>query len=201
MHGRFEGNWQQELQQLKNDTNPLTWRNISSLLGHKTPQAEWTSEREARVQSQELDITRGGGNPSLTLTDVNIEIDRYPVFSSMVDFFGLESAHARIHVQRTGQVFNMHIDTYGVGFPNVPEDKLIRITVMLEDWVPGQFYCYGTYNYSHWPAGEFHTFRWKDVPHGTANASSVPRTSLIVTGIMTDKTINILNTPYTLYKV
>lgn len=200
-HGKFEGAWQQELQQLKTDTKPLTWRNISSSLGHKTPQTQWTPEREARVQSQELDITRGGGDPEMALTDVNIEVNQYPVFSSMIESFGLESVHARIHVQRTGQVFNMHIDTYGVGFPNVPEDKLIRITVMLEDWVPGQFYCYGTYNYSHWPAGEFHTFRWKDVPHGTANASSVPRTSLIITGIMTDKTINILNTPYTLYKV
>lgn len=201
VHGRFEGNWQQELEQLKSETQPLTWRNISSALGHKTPQAQWTPEREARVNSQELDIVRGGGDPEMALADVNIHVAQYPVFSSMIDAFGLESAHARVHVQRTGQVFNMHIDTYKTGFPDVPEEKLIRIVVQLEDWVPGQFYCYGTHNYSHWQAGEFHSFRWKDVPHGTANASSVPRTSLIVTGVMSDKTINMLNAPYSTYKV
>lgn len=200
-HGKFVGDWQQELNQLKTETKPLTWRNISSSLGHKTPQTQWSPEREARVNSQELDIIRGGGDPEMALTDVNIEVNQYPVFSKMVEMFGLESAHARVHVQRTGQVFNMHIDTYGVGFPGIPEEKLVRIVVMLEDWVPGHFYTYGTHNYSHWPAGEFHTFRWKDVPHGTANASSVPRTSLIVTGVMTEKTIDILNTPYTSYKV
>jgi hypothetical protein len=108
----------------------------------------------------------------------------------------LEQANSRIHVQRTGQVFNLHLDTYGVGFPGVPEDQLIRFIVMLEDWAPGHFYMYGTCSYTHWHAGDFHSFRWKDVPHCTANASDCVRTSLVVTGIKTACTEQILQSVY-----
>ena len=200
VHGKFINNWQTELEEIQKSTQPLTWRNISSAL-HKTPQALPGSEREERVRSQELDILRGGGDPELELADVNTDVAKYSVFDKMTKFFGLERASSRVHVQRTGQVFNLHLDDYSVGYPGVNEDQLIRFIVMLEDWVPGHFYMYGTCPYTHWQAGEFHSFRWQDVPHCTSNASDCVRTSLIITGVKTAKTESILQSDYQNYSL
>ena len=106
--------------------------------------------------------------------------------------FGLIDARPRVHVQSTGQVFNWHLDTLDLLFPGVDPNRLIRITVMLEDWQPGQFFLYGTYNYQNWKAGDITWFRWQDVPHATANASLRPRCTLQITGIRTDFTDRLL---------
>ena len=73
---------------------------------------------------------------------------------------------------------------------------------MLEDWEPGQFVLYGNLEYTRWKAGDVHWFKWKDVPHATANASSFPRCSLQLTGVMTDNTLKLLqNSADTEYKI
>ena len=76
-----------------------------------------------------------------------------------------------------------------------PEDpeQIVRLTIMLQDWEPGQFYTYGNIIYSHWRAGEIHTFDWKNVPHATANASNHPRPAVLqITGLKTDRTRELL---------
>jgi hypothetical protein len=40
--------------------------------------------------------------------------------------------------------------------------------------------------------GDVTTFDWKNVPHCTANAGHVPRATLQITGIKTDKTLRFL---------
>ena len=69
----------------------------------------------------------------------------------------------------------------------------LDIVVFLDDWHPGQFYLYGTSTYSHWRKGECHIFDWANVPHATANASHIPRPSILITGIKTARTEEILN--------
>lgn len=199
VHGQFSGNWNNELDTVKQSTMPLSWHNISSL--SNTSLALPGPERTARVHSQELDIIRGGGNPKLELTDIEPNAVKFPVFSHMVEFFALDRVNSRIHVQKTGQVFNLHLDTYQVGWPGVPAENLIRFIVMLEDWCPGHFYAYGTHTYTHWRAGEFHSFRWQDIPHCTANASNTLRTSLLVTGIKTSRTEEIVRSTNILHGV
>jgi hypothetical protein len=107
----------------------------------------------------------------------------------MADYFGLEGAGTkkRAHVQLTGQMFNLHIDKLWDRCPEDPE-RVARITIMLDDWQPGQFYMYGNYVYSHWQAGEAHIFDWANVPHATANASNHPRPTIQITGLKTDRT-------------
>ena len=72
-------------------------------------------------------------------------------------------------------------------FPEDP-DRVGRYFIQLTDWQPGQFWQYGTYNWSHWKAGSVTTFDWQNVPHSTANAGFHPRVTLQITGIITDKT-------------
>lgn len=193
--GRFHGDWQSETAQLITNSKDINWENIAGV-----NDAPMTPERARRIETQELDITRGGGDPKMTLVRADTDISRFPVFAKMIDYFGLEKVRARAHVQMTGQVFNYHLDVYP-HYDAADQDRLIRIIVCLEDWQPGHFYIYGTHNYSHWRAGEFHTFKWRDVPHGTANASSIPRVSLIVTGLRTEKTDSLISGQYTDYQL
>ena len=140
-----------------------------------------------KLQAQQNDIISGGGDPDMTLCDINDKLGDYPGFTKVIDFFGLEDVKARIHHQKTGQVFNVHIDTFNENWgPEISIDRMIRFTVMLEDWVPGQFYIYGNCTYDHWRAGDFHWFDWKNIPHGTANASRFSRASLQISGLKTE---------------
>jgi hypothetical protein len=88
-------------------------------------------------------------------------------------------------------MFNLHIDKLQERCPDNPE-RVIRMTIMLADWQPGQFYSYGNYTYSHWKAGDVHIFDWANVPHATANASRYMRPVLQVTGLKTEKTRQML---------
>jgi hypothetical protein len=109
----------------------------------------------------------------------------------MSEYFGIEDAKIRMHYQQPGQMFNLHIDKLQERCPDDPE-RVIRMTIMLADWQPGQFYLYGTNTYSHWHAGDVHVFDWANVPHATANASRYMRPVLQVTGLKTEKTRRML---------
>ena len=84
-------------------------------------------------------------------------------------------------------VDNLHIDKLWDRCPEDPE-RVARITIMLDDWQPGQFYMYGNYVYKNWKAGDVHIFDWANVPHATANASNIMRPNLQITGLATDRT-------------
>ena len=120
----------------------------------------------------------------------------------MSEYFGIEDAKIRMHYQQPGQMFNLHIDKLHERCPDDPE-RVIRLTIMLADWQPGQFYLYGTNTYSHWHAGDVHIFDWANVPHATANASRYMRPVLQVTGLKTEKTRQMLTvaTPLVRYPV
>ena len=105
----------------------------------------------------------------------------------IADRFALEDQMNRIHVQMPGQVWNLHIDKLYKWFTSDP-DRVGRYFIQLTDWEMGQFWQYGTYNWSHWQAGSVTTFDWANVPHSTANAGFYPRVTLQITGIITDKT-------------
>jgi len=71
-------------------------------------------------------------------------------------------------------------------------NNVIRIMVMLQDWEPGQFLMYGNQMFDRWRAGDIHTFDWQNLPHATANASLTPRPMLVVTGVKTQETRQLL---------
>jgi hypothetical protein len=146
------------------------------------------------LAQEEYDIASGGGDPkALMLTNMVDDLENFPTLYAMADYFGLEGegVKKRVHVQLTGQMFNRHIDKLWDRCPEDPE-RVARITIMLDDWQPGQFYMYGNYVYSHWSAGEAHIFDWANVPHATANASNSPRPTIQITGLKTDRTREII---------
>jgi hypothetical protein len=180
--GRFEGNWAEEVAQARG--KPITWA-TRKFYGNDNDTVSPMLEQE------ENDLRNTGAPVDLELTDAVFDISACPTLTCMSEYFGIEDAKIRMHYQQPGQMFNLHIDKLQERCPDNPE-RVIRMTVMLADWEPGQFYSYGNYTYSHWRAGDVHIFDWANVPHATANASRSMRPVLQITGLKTDRTRKLL---------
>lgn len=176
--GKFMGDWSVEVAEVIKTAKPVTWRTRSE-----------TGQPNKHVDKEEYDLIGAGMSADTEIS--NLEYKLEPVFREMCDLIGLSDRMDRVHVQWPGQVFTKHIDKLEKMNPEHPE-KVMRIMVMLTDWDQGHFNQYGNYTYSHWKAGDIHTFDWKNVPHSSANASLTPRVSLLTTGTVTDKTLKFL---------
>lgn len=180
--GCYDVTWKQELEYIKQHTRTMTWPNRKAILSGNP------ADKSPHVAMEVYDILQGGGNPDMELMDIFNDMDATPNLKALSRPFGLERERCRVNVQRTGQMFDQHIDKLDLIYPDVDPDQIVKLVVMLEDWEPGQFYIYGTYTYSHWRAGDVHWFNWWSTPHSTANASHKPRFSINVTGIRTEQT-------------
>ena len=180
--GRFVGNWADEVQQAHGQ--PITWATRKFYSND--------NDTVSPMLAQEQNDLRNTGAPvDLQLTDAVFDISASPTLTKMSNYFGIEDPKVCMHFQQPGQMFNLHIDKLQERCPDDPE-RVIRMSVMLTDWEPGQFYLYGTTTYSRWRAGDVHVFDWANVPHATANASRSMRPVLQVTGLKTDKTREML---------
>ena len=180
--GRFEGNWTEEVAQAQG--KPITWATRKFYNNDDDTVSPM-------LEQEENDLRTTGAPVDLALTDAVFDISAYPTLTRISEYFGIEDAKIRMHYQQPGQMFNLHIDKLQERCPDNPE-QVIRMTVMLADWEPGQFYLYGTTTYSHWRAGDAHIFDWANVPHATANASRSMRPTLQITGLKTDRTRELL---------
>lgn len=186
--GKFNNNWQHELEYINTCNRPITWRNRKS--SFKDPRPTSVSPH---IDAEEYDIVQGGGNPAMEMVNIFDDFDKTPNIQKLTKFFELEQEKSRVHTQYTGQVWNIHIDKIDIVYLDIDPKDLAVFIVMLEDWQPGQFYLYGTHNYSHWQAGDVISFDWYNTPHATANASYHPRNSIYIMGVKTEKTNLILN--------
>lgn len=169
--GRFTGDWQQELAEAISNGEATTW---ATRAPDGTPPSVLATE--------EYDLEKYGYGADYVVTDLTWKIA--PIFQRMADCFALEDPMVRIHVQRPGQCWNLHIDKLEKWCPDDPS-QVVRYFVALTDWEMGHFWHYGNYMYSHWQSGDITTFDWRNVPHSTANAGHNPRVTLQVTGIKT----------------
>jgi len=176
--GRFVGTWSDEVAQAQG--KPITWA-TRKFYGNDD------NTVSPMLAQEENDLRTTGAPVDLELTDAVFDISAYPTLTRISEYFGLEDPKIRMHYQQPGQMFNLHIDKLQERCPDDPE-QVVRMTVMLDDWRPGQFYLFGTHTYSHWQAGDVHIFDWANVPHATANASRYMRPTLQVTGLKTEKT-------------
>lgn len=183
--GRFTNTWKASLEAIKQTARPMTWENRKYTINRQGPVSPM-------LEQEEYDIVVGGGDPKMAVVDVIDNFEPYPELQAIVDFFGLEQGKVRLHVQRTGQVFNRHIDKLDDLYPGEDNEHIVRFGIMLEDWEPGQFYQYGNDMYDRWQAGECHCFDWFNAPHATANASSHPRYTLQITGLKTQRTRDVI---------
>lgn len=182
--GRFVGDWNQDLEQISARSSPITWATRKFYTDEQTV--------SDMLPQEEYDLVKSGAPVDLQLTDAVFDISSCPTIIRMSEYFALEDVSIRVHNQMPGQMFNYHIDKLWDRCQDNPE-RVVRLTVMLTDWSPGQFYIYGTYHYSHWQAGDVHIFDWPNIPHATANASHYPRPTLQITGLKTDRSREIFD--------
>lgn len=180
--GKFTGDWSEEIKSAIKDVEKINW-------GNRRAAANRPNED---IKSEEYDLIKAGADPKMTIYRGLTDFSKCPTIQKMIDFFELKDVKAKLHIQFTGDVLNMHIDK----LYDLDEDpnKVIRIMVMLEDWEPGQFIMYGNKMFDRWKKGDIHKFDWMNIPHATANASLHPRPMLVITGVMIDKTKEIIST-------
>lgn len=193
--GRFEGDWQEEVDRLVAMSKPLTFnsRGHTDFVNYE-PQKPHKNSRQGSHEQSEYEFFQKVGFGE-GYYDYNIINKVNPNWGSavqkMIECFAFEEPwQSTVHVQLTGQCFPWHLDIFQNRgeYIGVDKSKLMRVHVLLTDWEPGQWFGYGNYTYTHWKAGEFHTFDLDNVPHYTANASYKPRVSLMLTGMKTEKT-------------
>jgi hypothetical protein len=182
--GRFTPVWQSELEQIINRSEPATWA-TRGYKGRGVPPPD-----EDQI-AETYDLERVGVDPEKIITHLNWEIP--PVLQQISERFGMTDTMSRIHVQRPGELWNLHIDKLQKWRPEDPS-RVLRVMIQLTDWQPGQFWEYGNYHYRGWRAGDVTTFDWQNVPHSTANAGHHPRATLQLTGVITDQTQKFLQT-------
>lgn len=180
--GHITPNWDDELKQILVDSTPANWETR----GFK---GEGVFVPKPELEDEEYDLERVGIDPKVIITDLVWKLG--PKLQAVSDAFGLKDCMNRIHVQKPGQLWHLHIDKLYKWFPEDPS-KVMRIFIQLTDWRPGQFWEYGNHHWNQWRAGSVTTFDWQNLPHSTANAGFHPRVTLQITGIATDKTQDFL---------
>jgi hypothetical protein len=176
--GRIEPSWSQELEKAIAQAQAVTWRTRG-----KTDDP--LKRQDAEYDQEDYDLEQQGYSKDHVVSDLTYELA--PVFQKIADQFALEKSMARIHVQRPGQTWNLHLDKLEKWMPADPS-QVVRYFVQLTDWQPGHFWAFGNYTWSRWQAGDIGTSDWYHVPHATANAGHRPRVTLQITGVATDAT-------------
>ena len=177
--GKFDTtNWESDVEDIVLRSQPANWETR----GFK---GEGVNVPKPELIEEEYDLERAGIDPKVVITDLDWTLS--PQFQAIADAFALTDCMARIHVQKPGQLWHLHIDKLYKWYPEKP-NQVMRVFIALTDWQPGQFWEYGNYHYRGWKAGDVHTFDWQNVPHSTANAGFHPRVTLQLTGIVTAET-------------
>ena len=180
--GHIEPTWLADLTDIIVNAKPATW----ATRGYKGEGIEAPPEELAK---EEYDLVANGMPVDLPITHLTWQIPES--LQRISDGFALADCMDRIHVQRPGEVWNLHLDKLYKWDPEHPE-QIMRIMIQLTDWQPGKFWAYGNYNYSQWRAGDVTTFDWANIPHATANAGFDPRVTFQLTGIRTAATMDYL---------
>jgi hypothetical protein len=177
--GNIEPFWLAELNHVLSQGEPRTWRTRGQ-----------GADRDAEEYAQEeYDLEQFGYGKNYVVSDLTWEVPE--TFNKINVCFGMDNSRMRLHVQRPGQVWNLHLDKLQKWHPADPS-QVMRIMIALNDWAPGHFFSYGNHVYSQWRAGDVTTFDWQNIPHATANAGHGPRATLQITGVVTEKTRDFL---------
>lgn len=173
--GTIDPFWSAELDTIKELAQPKTWRTRGK--GSDRPDKEYDEE--------EYDLEQFGYGKDYVVGDLTWEVPE--TLNRIALRFGMDNSKMRIHVQRPGQMWNLHLDKLEKWNPEDPS-RVMRVMIALNDWEPGHFFSYGNYVHAGWRAGDVTTFDWQNIPHSTANAGHGPRITLQLTGVVTDKT-------------
>jgi hypothetical protein len=182
--GKLQNNWAGVLEQTVAVAVPVTWRT-------RGKNNDSLKRQEIEYDQEEYDLENQGYGKNYIISDLTYDLD--PIFKNIVDKFNLEKCMARIHIQRPGQIWNLHLDKLEKWMPDDPT-QVVRYFIQLTDWQQGHFWSFGNYTWWGWKAGDVVTFDWLNVPHSTANAGHTARATLQITGVKTKKTEEYLKT-------
>lgn len=177
--GNIQPFWLSELDTVLAQGEPRTWRT----------RGQGADRASEEYDQEEYDLEQFGYGKDYVVSDLTWDVPE--TFNKINLWFGMDNSRMRLHVQRPGQVWNLHLDKLEKWNPSDPS-QVMRIMIALTDWEPGHFFSYGNYVYSQWRAGDVTTFDWQNIPHATANAGHVPRATLQITGVVTEKTRDFL---------
>ena len=177
--GNISPFWKDDLAAVIELAKPRTWRTRGQ--GKDRPAEEYDQE--------DYDLEQFGYGKDHVVGDLTWEIPES--LERIGLWFAMENSKMRLHVQRPGQVWNLHLDKLEKWNREDPS-KVMRVMIALNDWEPGHFFSYGNYIHTGYRAGDVHTFDWQNLPHSTANAGHSPRIKLQLTGVVTDKTRDFL---------
>ena len=158
---------------------------------------DWSKDiSTAKKQCYNDLLTNKNQREGIPNSEQSVTAEIYPTLQKMVDTFALANgsgydADSTVHVQRPMTVFENHQD-YLERFNPENTESIVRFFIMLEDWQIGHFLHFGNTALTGYKAGEIYNFNWPGVIHCTANASKKPRINLLITGIATDRTYELL---------
>lgn len=181
--GSVPVSWQKCLPGVIDAAYPVSWRT-------RGRDNDPLKRAAAEYDQEEYDLGQIGMPRDYKVTDLNYTLPAE--LQTLADQFALDQCMARVHVQRPGQVWNLHLDKLEKWMPADPT-QVVRYFVQLTDWQQGHFWSYGNYTWWGWRAGNVTTFDWLNVPHSTANAGHTARATLQVTGIKTSATQEFLD--------
>ncbi len=170
---RFQGNWNNELEQVKILAQPKTWGTRGKQYHPDHPD----------LVAEENDLKAAGMATDTVIFRKHFEFEG--IWKTMIDQLGLVDTKQAFHIQYPGEMLNLHIDKqYEM---NEDPNRVARFFIFLEDWKPGHLLQMGT-SFMQWRRGDVVWFDWRNMPHASANAGWEPRCLIQITGTMTRKT-------------
>ena len=174
---RFVGDWNIELEQIKNQAVPKTWA---------TRGKEYHPDHPNLV-GEHNDLTNAGMNTEQVIFRKVFEFEGK--WKTMIDHLHMENTKQAFHIQYPGELLNLHIDKqYEM---NDDPKQVARFFIFLEDWKPGHFMHMGT-SFVKWRKGDVLWFDWPNMPHASANAGWEPRCLIQITGTISKATKQLL---------
>lgn len=188
--GRFElaSNMEDILKNMEEESKKVGWHDLTTMAVHPG----FPGGVSPLHALEEYDREASGIKGEFTQIVPEPAMFEIPEIQNLGTYWKMKRLRTRIHVQMPGQTFIQHIDKLWHRNPTDPT-KVMRIMVALKDYESGQLITYGNAVYTRWRAGDIHTFDTLNVPHASVNLSRSPRPFLIITGIRTEETDEILS--------
>jgi hypothetical protein len=187
--GHFElaPNMEEILKRMEEESKKIDWHDLT----RKEVHPGFPGGKSPLFDQEEYDREASGIEGGYTQIVPEPAMYEIQEIQSLATFWKMKRLRTRLHIQMPGQCFIQHIDKLWHRNPADPT-KVLRIMVALQDYEPGQIITYGNGVYSRWKAGAITTFDTLNVPHASVNLSVKPRPFLIITGIRTEETDEIL---------
>ena len=156
---------------------------------------------KTKAPERHRDFWKDLGHPDPDYTDSSLKL-KYKDFSTfhhIVDYLGLQEhpefdIKVKLFRQRPGQILPTHIDNYKKSHEEEVSKtalKAKRFAVALTEWDFGHYWHFGNAFWHQWKLGD--CVHWdRTMAHGTANVGHTDRLTLQITGIPSEKTLELL---------